>query len=75
MIYGRPPRAYAQIKGRWTYLYTHRFYEQVTLFGETIKMVACTVNPKSKDIYHIPLEDLYNKKPKPVKKSKQSEGA
>lgn len=63
MLYGRPPRAYAQIDGRWYYIYTIRFYTQVSLFGENVKMCSFYRSKTSKVIEDIAVEKLEIKKP------------
>lgn len=70
MIYGRPPKAYAQIDGRWYQVYTIRFYEQIDLFGETIKMCSFTVGKKGKQILEQPIAQMELKKTKDRQKTK-----
>ncbi len=63
MIYGRPPRAYAQIDGRWCHIYTVKFYTQVDIFGENVQMCSFLIGKNGKELHELPIERLENKKP------------
>lgn len=63
MIFGKPPRAYAFVDGRWRHVYIQTIYTQVDIFGENSKMASVYLTKKSKDLYHIEVAKLENKKP------------
>lgn len=64
MIYGRPPKAFAQIDGRWYQVYTIEFYTQVDLFGENVRMCSFYIGKAGKKIYEQPVANMELKKPK-----------
>ena len=75
MIYGTQPRAFVLHEGRWCNIYTIRFYTQVDIFGENVKMVSATLTKNGKEIHDFPVEKLEAKRPKTTKRKPKQEGA